>query len=395
MNEAGAIARSGEVDSLRALAMLSVIALHAHLLPFGWIGVWLFYVISGYVVTLTVLQRRAHGDTRRPLRDFLFRRAARILPLYYGYLLVGLAVTALLGFSQSGLSLASLFLFFDNVTVIQNLGRVMGWPSGHLWTLSVEMQFYLVYGCVLCLLPAQATRRLLLAFILLCPLARFGAGLWLEGRHWTPLDAAYAVYVAPGLHFDIFAMGGLLAFATAQGKLDRIARALATFGLGALVLYAATYCAINLGRGDHGVAILRNVVSGILFGQHREALVYSAVGLAMTGLVALAASGDRMVAPLLRLPLLRRIGETSYGGYVYHQIALLAASALLSRIGIMIRHGGALGHGLQFLIGVAITLLLAEASFRWFETPCRGWMTTDRSRLLPHFPLPTTQMERR
>ena len=364
--------RSGEVDALRCFAMLSVMALHAHLLPLGWIGVWLFYVISGYVVTLTVLSRRTTGGSDRPLVDFLRRRSARILPLYYGYLCVGLVVAAVSGLRQDGLSIASLALFFDNLTVITGQGHIAGWPSGHLWTLSVEMQFYVVYGCALCLLPARTTRRLLVAFLMLCPLARLALGLWLDGAHWAPLDAAFAVYVAPGLHFDIFAMGSLLAFASVEGTLPRLARPIAALGLAVLLLYAGSYCAINLlGRGAHGTAIIRNVVSGILFGEHREAFVYSAVGLAMTGLVALAASGDRLVTPLLRLRPLQRIGEISYGGYVYHQLGLGAAAALLARVGVVARHGSILAHSLELLIGVALTLILAEASFRWLETPCR------------------------
>jgi peptidoglycan/LPS O-acetylase OafA/YrhL len=295
--------RSGEVDALRCFAMLGVIALHSHILPMGWIGVWLFYVISGYVVTLSVLGReedRAPGMAR--FAGFMRRRAVRILPVYYGYCLVGLIVAAFMGGRQYWFSLASLALFFNNIALIGGDGRIAGWPSGHLWTLSVEMQFYLLYGLALCLMPRRATQMLLVALILLCPLGRFVVAEALSARSWQPLDAAFAVYAAPLLHFDSFAFGCLLAFARLRGdgQLARLARPLFLSGMGLLALYMAGYFAINhLVRGQTGVDITRNVISGILIGEHREVFLYTALALTMTGLVALAASGDRLVSPLL------------------------------------------------------------------------------------------------
>ncbi len=114
----------------------------------------------------------------------------------------------------------------------------------------------------------------------------------------------------------------------------------------------------------------------------------------MTGLVALAASGDRLVAPLLRLRPLQRIGEISYGGYVYQQLGLAAAAASARRAGVVARHGGILAHGLQLLIGIMLTLLLAEASFRWLETPCRRLLgSRGNHRIAPSFSAPATRME--
>jgi peptidoglycan/LPS O-acetylase OafA/YrhL len=379
MNAATGPVRSGEVDALRCFAMLSVIALHAHLLPFGWIGVWLFYVISGYVVTLSVLRRRAASGGTMPLRDYARRRVARILPVYYAYLCLGLAVATIIGHTQDSLSLASLFLFFDNLTMATGQGRIAGWPSGHLWTLSVEMQFYLVFGAALCRLPVRVLRIALILLVPACLIGRFAYGVWLDAQGWPPLDAAFAVYVAPGLHFDLFAFGALLALAAQDGTLPRLARPLFFGGMIALAVYAAAYCAVNLVvRNEQGIDTLRNIVSGILFGEHREALVYSAVGAAMTGLVALAATRDPLLRPLLGARIVQRIGEISYGGYLFHPLGLIAASALLGLAGWQVRGGGPLAHGAQFLIGTALTLLLAELSFRWFETPCRRWI--DRTR---------------
>lgn len=364
---------SGEVDALRAVAMLAVVGLHAHLLPFGWMGVWLFYVISGYVVTLSVIERVQTQSRLDRLKGFLRRRAARIMPVYFAYIAVGLLVAAMLGLDQDPLSLASLFLFFDNATMVAGQGRINGWPSGHLWTLSTEMQFYAVYGTALCLLPARHVRSLLIAFLVICPVARLAAGVWLDGQGWKPLDAAFAVYAMGPLHFDIFAMGGLLAIVRQAGPSEKLARPLLITGFAALSVYAAVYARINYAvRHEQGVAIVRNVISGILFGEYREVVLYSAVGLAMTGLVALAANGGGGgLGFVLRLPALQWLGRISYGGYLFHPLGLKCATLLLAMLGVSTRYGGIAAHVLQFSVGLGLTVALAALSFRWLETPCR------------------------
>lgn len=381
MTTGGQFGRSGEVDSLRALAMLAVIALHCHILPFGWIGVWLFYVISGYVVTASMLARDDAAAGFAGYGRFMKRRAVRILPVYYLYIAVGLAVAALSNVPQHALSIASLALFFDNVTIALGRGRIAGWPTGHLWTLSVEMQFYLLYGLALCLLARRSVIALLMALVLVCPLLRLAAGdTLLNDLAWRPLDAAFAIYAAPGLHFDIFAMGALLAFAQAAGVLRRLARPLACAGAACLALYAAVYVGVNSWvRDAQGSDALRNVVSGILIGEHREALLYSAIGLAMAGVVALAACSDPLSGRLLRLPALAAIGRISYGGYVYHSLALKIANMLLASAGLATGRGSMIAGLAQFALGCAMTLVLAWLSYRWFEKPVeRHVMRADR-----------------
>lgn len=367
------------MDALRCFAMLGVIALHSHILPMGWIGVWLFYVISGYVVTLSVLG--GSGAEHRGLSGFaafMRRRVVRILPAYYGYCLMGLAVAAVLGARQDWLSLASLALFFNNWAMIAGDGRIVGWPSGHLWTLSVEMQFYVLYGLALCLLPLRLTRVMLVALLVLCPVGRFVSAEALFARGWPALDAAFAVYAAPALHFDSFAAGCLLAFVRLEGggRLERLARPLFLIGMSAIALYMAAYFAVNhMARGQGGLDMIRNVISGILIGEHRETFVYSALALALAGVVALAASGDRLVTPVLRLAPLQWIGRISYGGYVYHWLAVIAAGALLASMGLAEENGGYFVSVAKFVLGSAITLLFAALSFFWVEQPVQRYFS--------------------
>jgi peptidoglycan/LPS O-acetylase OafA/YrhL len=385
MTDAVENGRSNEVDSLRAFAMLAVLALHTHLLPSGWMGVWLFYVISGYVVTLSVIGRAGDEAPMARLSGFLQRRAARILPVYYLYIGIGLIVALVAGLPQDATSIASLVLFFDNATMVVGGGRIDGWPTGHLWTLSTEMQFYALYGVALCLLPRRQTRALLLALLLACPIVRLIVGQWLAAEGWRPQDAAFAVYAGPGLHFDIFAMGCLLAFAQVSEPGKRLSPLLLPAGLAAVTLYFAIYAGINLiVRHEHGVAVIKNVLSGILFGELREVFLYSAVGLFMTGLVAFAAEGPGrhgfagLGGGLLRLPALQWVGRISYGGYLFHPLGLKVSGALLAPVGIHVQHAGMAVHLVQFAIALPLTLLVAWLSWRFFETPLRRWSVGGR-----------------
>lgn len=367
-----AASRSGEIDALRAIAMLSVVALHAGLLPCGWIGVWLFFAISGYVVTLSILEQHPGGSPLARLGGFLRRRAVRIGPAYYAYVAAGLLAGLLEGMRQDRQSVASLIGFFDNWATLSGRGMIAGWPSGHLWTLSVEMQFYALYGVALCLLPRRATRALLVGLILLCPLARLGASFWLADHGWKPLGAAYAIYAGPGLHFDTFAMGCLLAFAHERGAIDRLRRPLLGGGAAAVAIYAAGYVGVNhFVRGAGGVAMFRGVLSGILYGQLREVFLYTAIGLAMTGLVAVAVARDAWFQPLLGRRALQRVGEISYGGYLLHALALRGMTLVYIHAGIARGPAPVPLRLVTFLVATAMTLAAARLSYRWFERPLR------------------------
>lgn len=360
--------RIGAIDSLRAFAMTAVVAQHCGLLPFGWTGVWLFFVISGYVVTLTATGAHAERG-RRGLARFYARRAARILPVYFGYVGIGLLLVVLAGQAVDPLAALSLFAFLDNIAMIAGRGEIAGWPTGHLWTISVEMQFYLLYGLGL----FWGSRRVLLGALVLAlaiaPLLRAVAAAWLSARGWAAGDAAYAIYAGPLLHQDAFAAGALLAFASRAGLLGRLARPLALLGIAALAAYALTYVWVNHAvLGAQGIDSLRNVVSGVLFGQGREVFLYSALNAAAAGLVALAATRDRLVERLLRPAALRRIGAISYGAYVWHALAItLVGMSLATAPGFSGAQGSLVFRLALFAFSYALTIAVAELSFRTLE----------------------------
>ncbi|WP_292167038.1 acyltransferase [Mesorhizobium sp.] len=362
--------RVGSVDSLRCFAMTAVVAQHCWLMPFGWTGVWLFFVISGFVVTLTVIERPADRPALERLRGFFRRRALRIIPVYYAYVGIGLLLALLGGAKLDLFDVLSLFGFYHNVAMGLGGGTLGDWPVGHLWTISVEMQFYLVYGTVLVLAPRRTVIALLVAAFFAAPLLRFAAATEIAMLNLGSEASAYRIYSGSFLHMDSFALGALLAFAHRHGLLDRLARPLAWTGAAAILTYVATYSWLNYSIAHaQGIGILKNVVSGILWGQYREVFVYTALALASGGLVALAATGDRSVFWLLKSRLSRRIGEVSYGAYIFHALAIDAVALLLAV------DPGALPVAqrlLLFAFSYTVTVIAAQLSFDRFESRFSG-----------------------
>lgn len=357
-----------EIDSLRALAMIAVVAMHSKLFPMGWAGVWLFFVISGYVVTLSIARNRDPENPAKGAAHFARQRVARILPPYFFYVLAGLAITLALSVQQPVDAIASLFGFYHNIAMLQGVGDFTKWPVGHLWTISVEMQFYLIYGLVAYFAPIAVTRGVLWSFIILAPLARLVVGAMMAGNDAEA--TAYLVYSAPGLHFDSFAMGCLFAMARLTVPLDKMLWPIVRLGCAALILYVATYLALNVFvRDREGLEIARDVVSGILYGEGREVFLYTALGLGSLAVLALTLARHPLVQFVTGRPLLQWIGRLSYGGYIYHALCLnIAVVAIGGRWGGM-ADLSVPERGVVFCVGLALCLAMAQLSWWFIEQP--------------------------
>jgi peptidoglycan/LPS O-acetylase OafA/YrhL len=369
--------RIGQIDTLRAFAMTAVIAQHCVILPFGWLGVWLFFVVSGFVVTETLMARKVVSGVKDRLFQFYVRRIVRIWPIYLAFCAVGFVVSSNLIGRLDWRPMASLVLFYNNVEVAFGNGFFAAWPAGQLWTISVEWQFYLVFGFAFILAPRRWLAPALMALVVLCPLARLAAGLFLETR-LSASATAFAIYTFPGLHFDAFAMGCLLAMFGPRLGWRTVANRLTVIGCVALAAYCVTYVAINAAHGAHGINILTNVISGIIFGDHREVFLYSAIDLASVALVAIAVAGGGLLDPLLRQRWLQAVGRVSYGGYVYHSAVLALILWIMESL--HFAPPGQLGSFergvVEFILAWPITVILAFASYRWFEQPFTAKVNT-------------------
>jgi peptidoglycan/LPS O-acetylase OafA/YrhL len=362
-----------EVDALRCLAMTAVIAIHCGLFPVGWMGVWLFFVVSGFAVTTSLMAAKSsQRSIWLRIRSFYVRRALRIWPIYFAYIAASFAFLMALGEWGMLGQLPWLVTFTQNMEmIVASYAPGTFWAGfGHLWTLSIEQQFYIVFPFLL-FLPNRQTRSLaLLAVIAIAPLIRFATGQWALAHGFDSTQAAFAVYAFGPAQFDAFAVGALVALWRTEIEGNRqLIRISAIVAAAVTVGYVAAYLIIDLGLTGHpSVAALRNILSGILFGQGREVMVYfvpTSIGAALLiGILA----GDRRLLTLCRLPGLQGIGRISYGGYLFHIPVLIVLETVVPMFGDPVMGPASYAaHLLLFVCAYAMTVGIAWLSFTYIE----------------------------
>ncbi len=363
-----------EVDALRCVAMTAVVAQHCNnLLPFGYAGVWLFYVISGFAITSSLLA----SDRMSPpkpllLRNFYAKRCLRIWPIYFLIVAPTLIAAAIVGKSDVLSQGPWLVTFTANYYNIfhypwgQTSGQNWDW-FGHLWTVSVEEQFYLVFP----FLFAFLSRRRLVAALWICiALGPTLRELLTWGLDQLPVNEEYkfsTVYLFAPAHFDSFAAGALLALFRPfiASRLD-LARVFLAVALGVAAAYTCVYVSINAATLPFSYHSFNGVIYGLMWGQGRQIWIFSIIAALASALISLILAGEGWLLNACRLPLLRLIGRVSYGAYVYHLPVLYLYQLLWPRTDTASSHL----YGLrEFGIGYPVTLLVAYLSFRYFEEP--------------------------
>jgi peptidoglycan/LPS O-acetylase OafA/YrhL len=203
-----------QLDALRAIAVVLVIVSHWFAPDFvlnrysanGILGVTLFFVLSGFLITGILLQSRENIDSRiLPPRNafgvFYARRALRIFPVYYVLLLVAMIFNV--GLIRNSLGwhffYASNFYFW--------IKEAFGGPLSHLWSLSVEEQFYIVWPLLIFFMPKRFLVTLFFIGILIA----------IVFRYWIITDQSdFGRLLMPG-SLDSFCIGGLLAYGRQKG----------------------------------------------------------------------------------------------------------------------------------------------------------------------------------
>jgi peptidoglycan/LPS O-acetylase OafA/YrhL len=342
------------LDGLRAISVLAVLLYHAELafIPGGFLGVEVFFVISGFLITALLLQEREETGGINLLK-FWFRRARRLLPALY-FLLAGTIIYALLFLpsevaSLRGDSLAAFtyvtnwYLIFENKSYFEFVGR----PSllQHLWSLAVEEQFYLFWPPLLVLLLKFLGRGKTLLLVM-------GGALFstvLMVIMYQPSFDPSRVYYGTDTRATGLLVGAALAFIWSPWKNRNISR-VTGFGLD-LVGFAAIFILI---------------LDFISFTEYSPWLYrggFLIVGLATALAIATAVHpGTNLIRLIIGNPVLRWVGLRSYSIYLWHWPVFT-----VTRPNLDIKLDGIPLLTLRF----AITLVLAEISYRFIETPVR------------------------
>jgi peptidoglycan/LPS O-acetylase OafA/YrhL len=267
-----------DINGLRALAVLGVVVFHADRawLPGGFVGVDIFFVISGFLISRIILAQCAAG--RFSLAMFYARRAKRILPALLVVLsfvwIVGWFMAAPIQFREIGGGLLGNSYFTVNFWLMR-LAGVGGYfgadsttkPLLHLWSLSIEEQFYLVWS-VLLLALFKLERRLVLFVILGLFVASFAFSVYL-----TPIDPITAFYLPWSRGWEL-ALGALLAYREVfwLEALPYPSRGIANIGAGAgIALMLGAYLFLNETRPFPGwLAAIPTVGSALVIASPRS-----------------------------------------------------------------------------------------------------------------------------
>ena len=340
------------LDGIRAIAVLAVIAYHLGL-PYsdgGLLGVAVFFTLSGYLITGLLLDERARTGRIRMIR-FWTRRFRRLVPAMLAVVAVVMITTAVtdpqaLG-TRGGEALSAVFYVNNWWEIVQgssyfDLFAGPG-PFDHLWSLSIEEQFYVVWPLVViaALWLGRGRTHLLTVVAVLVAVASFVA-LWVLAA--PTLDNTRA-YEGTDTRVGGLLVGALAAVAV-RGRLPRPRPGSATV---ATVVGSAATLAVLVASSDTGLGVFR---WGIL-----------AVSISTAVLSMGAAHSDGIPARLLGSTPLRWIGERSYGLYLWHMplIALLPETPF--------------GYPVWCVIVVIATFAVAELSWSLLEDPIRrnGW----------------------
>jgi peptidoglycan/LPS O-acetylase OafA/YrhL len=202
------------------------------------------------------------------------------------------------------------------------------------------------------------------------PLIRAGFGYLAAGFGWDSERCAFAVYSFAPAHFDAFAIGALIALFRPEITADRlISRMTMVVAMSVIAVYVAVYGTLGVMRtGDLSSEAMRNIVSGIMFGQGREIFgYYVPIGISATILTGIL-SGAPGWLRVGRLPGLQAIGRVSYGGYMFHiPVLTVLGSSVPAFGGPANTLRGIIAHIGLFACAYSITVALAWLSFTFFE----------------------------
>lgn len=309
-----------ELDGVRAIAVISVMVFHIGIFPIGWMGVPLFFVLSGYLITSILMDSKSLKFKDYIVR-FFWRRTLRIFPLYYGYLLVNFLLSVFVGISVTGY--AYFVFYLGNYRIGDLAPNVPGGVVGHLWSVAVEEQFYLLWPWLI-----YYTRKpviLAVGAILFAPLFREILFYYSENPYITIVSLPSCV--------DMLGAGALVALSTNRKMLLGMAL------LGGTII---TYCFSIVPLEDF--AYTDRWVP-------QAHIIYTGLGLFTAPLVAYAKH-----LRFLGTPPLRFVGRISYGLYMWHLIVFAAVHRM----------------NFPFLIEVFAsfvgTFFVAAISWKYFES---------------------------
>lgn len=341
-----------EIDGLRALAVLPVILFHAGFEWFkgGYVGVDVFFVISGYLITTIIISEMAEG--KFSIINFYERRARRILPALFFVMAVCIPFawyfmlpSQLKGFGDSLISVA---LFISNIHFWLGSGYfAIGQaenPLLHTWSLAVEEQFYIFFPLFLLIFWKLGLRRLIILLLIIF-LISFSIANWASFFGWHQKIASGGFFLIPTRAWELLIGSFCAIYLRFHGnKIGGIYGELLSF-----------------------IGLILIIVSIVLYDRTTPfPSLYTLVPVLGTGFLILSTS-DTYVQKLLKLKMIVGLGLISYSAYLWHQPVFAFGHII-----------GIPTSSLLYLALILLSLFLAYISWRFIEKPFRSRSTMSK-----------------
>ena len=349
------------LDSLRGIGIILIFANHFILLEpyilFAWIALWVFFSLSGFLITDGLLKMRAL-PVGQYFGRFYLKRAFRILPAFVVFF--SLAVALYFTFPRwlaGGSSLSHYWIYLVTFTFNYHPGPLTagGFWFAHLWSLSVEEQFYVIWPWLIFFLPMNWLKKVVPAWIVLAPVLRLILPWFYGGLAQAPIVEASLLCQA-----DAFAIGGCVAIF--RDQLPRQSRKLlwimtiAVIAIGLVNYFAGASAAGSYWR------TLGWPLHPLVQYNYQYVWGFTVINIWAATLILACLQGTAPV--ILSFPPLVFLGRISYGAYLSHMPLLGVYLYYLRPINPFSVRGLAI-----FLIWFANVILVSWLSFRFIELP--------------------------
>jgi peptidoglycan/LPS O-acetylase OafA/YrhL len=282
------------LDGLRGIAILLVILFHTFHFTLGWCGVDLFFILSGFLITSSLIETKEDNNY---LKKFWLKRVLRIFPLYYLILIIILIPKDFFNINTVSFSSWSYWFYVQNWVYVYN-GL---FPDGkdtlnHFWSLAIEEQFYFLFPFIIKYVPKKNLVSVLLLFI----------AVPIGARYYYFINNNIGYYVATVSRLDALSIGALLAYLVRENKhyLEKYVHLVFYSALGYIIVAILIYQDLHF--SNPLIATLGLTAFALLFAC---VLIYS-----------ISNFKNNFLNAILNNKYLKFIGKIAYGLYVYHWI---------------------------------------------------------------------------
>lgn len=363
------------LTSFRALAFFGIFLSHVSWISQdrlgvqgGYLGVEAFFVLSGFLLTPILVDMKSNLNSRDFFIHFYGRRALRIFPLYYLYILaVASCYLLAIALYKSGYFEAISTFLYGLITELNKFIHQLPWVASygydfyhasnkftesffasHFWSLAIEEQFYLVWPMAIFFIPAPFFKRFLLLIIVLGPIVRFLLARIIDSNQLPLAPQSFlTIYFLPFSYLDAFAIGGYFAlYEKSRSSYFVWSLILLVFMLGIVTSWLSTG-QIHWGQLGYGLAMMDS---------YKYVWGYSMVNLMFAYVLVYVKNGTFLPA-IFNNHILVYVGTISYGLYVFHFPVLWLIWTTMHSYPEIVRT----------LIALMITIMISMVSYELME----------------------------